>query len=120
MNWTERANQAALIGILREVKVKRAGHIATLAGVEITAQRIPNRFGVPTDAETFAIRLSSGSWAVKARAVWRDGKLLAPVAVHAPILSYVGAREGAGHGSDEAACRVNKWLRSYPELWDNQ
>lgn len=120
MNWIERANQAALIGILQGIKVKWAGHIATLAGVEITAKRIPNRFGVPADAETFAIRLSSGSWTVNARAVWKDGKLLAPVAVHAPILSYDGAQAGAGHGPDEAARRVNEWLRSCPELAGSQ
>lgn len=120
MNWTERANQAALIGILRELKVKGAGHIATLAGVEITAKRIPNRFGVPADAETFTIRLSSGFWTVKARAVWKDGKLLAPFAVHAPILSYDGTQEDAENGSDEAARRVNEWLRSCPELGGNQ
>ncbi len=120
MNWTERANQAALIGLLRDMKAKGAGHIATLAGVEITAQRIPNRFGVPTEAETFAIRLSGGSWTVTARAVWKDGKLLSPVAVHAPILSYDGTQEDAEHGLDEAARRVNEWLRSCPERGGNQ
>ena len=111
MDWIRRANQAGYIKLLQKLMIMGSELVATRAGVQITAQRIPNRFGVPTEAETFAIRLSSGSWTVKARAVWKDGKLLAPVAVHAPILSYDGAQECARHGSDVATRRVNEWLR---------
>ena len=116
MNCIERANQAALIALLRKLKPRSLLGVNRFGDVEMTTRAISNRYGVPSDAKTLAVRLTSRTWTVAARVVMHGEDLLAPVAVHSPILSYSALQDDSENRRDEVAYTFNAWLCTCLEM----
>lgn len=74
--------------------------------VSIKAEQTWNRFGVPQDAETWRYEITGMDWQMVARAVFHEGELLEPLAVHCVIEEC----KGSGIGTADQA--LNKWLKS--------
>jgi hypothetical protein len=88
--------------------------IRTIEGACIQMQRIGNRHGVPRDATSrlYEVEHPELGFAFTARAVWRDGALMEPWAVHCVVLDY---EDRGSHGDDHTVkLAANDWLRSLP------
>ena len=88
--------------------------VRTFEGACVVIERIGNRYGVPRDAVSYLYEIEHPElgFAFTARAVWRCGDLMAPLAVHTTILDF---EDRGGHGSEHAVkLAANEWLRSLP------
>lgn len=81
----------------------------------VVGRTIANRYGVPADAVTrrYVIEHVSEGWTYTARAVWRNGRLMEPLAVHVAIEGYFDTDDSLG-GAAGARSAANTWLRSLP------
>lgn len=81
----------------------------------VMARTVGNRYGVPADATTrrYIIEHVLEGWTFTARAVWRNGKLMEPLAVHVAIEGYYDNNDCLG-GAAGARSAANEWLRSLP------
>lgn len=90
-------------------------YIWTYEDACVTAKRVRNRYKLVPDAETFRYEFiqpdPDQNWAFSVTAIWRNGRLLAPLAVNTTIQDY-WPYEGADTSDDEIVLRVNEWLRS--------
>ncbi len=81
----------------------------------VQGRTVANRYGVPADAFTrrYTIDHVEEGWTFTARAVWRNGKLMKPLAVHIVVESYNDANDVLG-GTIGVRSAANAWLRSLP------
>ena len=108
------ANQVTVQRLIQKYLSPQSGVVSTIWDACVTAQRIGNRHGVPADAATYRYEFTHPElgFAFSARAVWRLGRLMQPMAVHTVIEDY---EDTGGHGSDAAVRFVaNDWLQSLP------
>ncbi|QIJ74612.1 hypothetical protein GU700_08490 [Methylobacterium sp. NI91] len=110
----DEANQITVQNLIREYLSPEVGASRTVEGAFVEIQRVGNRFGVPRDAITILYEITHPEleFGLTARAVWRDGTLMSPLAVHCIVLDY---ESHGAHGSDYALrCAANDWLQSLP------
>lgn len=85
----------------------------TLQDACISGREIALRSGVPPDAQAWRYRIQhpDEGWSLTFRTVWRNGKLMAPLATHTTVEAY---DEDNSSQLDEQECirRANDWLCS--------
>lgn len=114
MDHRNRANQAAFVRLLLAIGPPAHGvNEFRIDDMRMIATIIPNRYGVPEGATTVSYMLSCEQWQIAARGVWISGQLHHPVAVHAPILRYLGYD---GHGEHRLMRQVNDWFQQCAAL----
>jgi hypothetical protein len=81
----------------------------------VQGRTVANRYGVPADAITrrYIIEHVTQGWTFTARAVWRNGRLMEPLAVHVAVEGYYDDNDALG-GPAGARSAANAWLRSLP------
>lgn len=86
-------------------------NIWTVEDACVSGRIVSNRTSVPPDAITvrYLVEHPEG-WALAARAVWRCGRLMPPVAVHVAIERYWSENDDL----EAARVKANDWLRSLP------
>jgi hypothetical protein len=103
-------NQIMFQRLLRIYLSDQEENAWAIEGAYVSARTAGSRYGVPRDAHTTRYRIEhpDQGWALSARAVWRSGDLMQPVAVHSVIQEY--------HADDDdleaARLKSNQWLRS--------
>jgi hypothetical protein len=85
---------------------------STPKGACISARSVARRYGVPPDATCwrYLIEHPELGWSFAVRAVWRDGKLMPPVATHTVIESYYAENDERYVQTEDVAVAVNEWL----------
>jgi hypothetical protein len=86
--------------------------IWTIEDACVSGRVVSNRTSVPPDAITvrYLVEHPDQGWSLAARAVWRSGKLMQPVAVHVVIERYWSEDDDL----EAARVKANGWLRSLP------
>lgn len=113
----EMANNLAMQRIIRRyLSPERGNEICTVEGACITSRRTWSRYGVPADATCWHIVIEhpEEDWSVTARAVWRDGRLMQPVATHTVIEAYWVDDADLIADEDAARIAVNEWIQTVP------
>lgn len=85
----------------------------TVNGACITARRVA-RCGIPADAACwrFLVENPDGGWSFTARAVFRNGTLMPPLATHVAVERYFADDENLIPDAAAACVAVNRWLHS--------
>lgn len=110
----DEANQLTVQNFIRRYLSPEGESVRSFEGACVTVERVGNRYGVPRDAATYLYEFKHPElgFAFTARAAFRCGDLMAPLAVHTTILDY---EDQGGHGGDHAVrLAVNDWLQSLP------
>ncbi|MBB4041813.1 hypothetical protein GGR34_003494 [Microvirga flocculans] len=113
----EAANSLAVQRILRRyLSPERGNEVRTVEGACITSRRTWSRYGVPADATCWRVIIEHPElgWSVTARAVWRDGRLMEPVATHTTIEKYWADNTQLIDDEDAACLAFNDWAQSVP------
>jgi hypothetical protein len=103
-------NQIIITAAIRRYLSGQTG-IWTVEDACVSGRVVSNRTSVPPDAVTvrYLVEHPEG-WALAARAVWRSGRLMQPVAVHVVIERYWSEDDDL----EAARVKANDWLRSIP------
>lgn len=102
--------------VLRYLAPEHGNQVCTIEGACITSRRTWSRCGVPADASSWHIVIEhpGAGWSVTVRAVWRDGRLMEPVATHCAIEKYWVDDADLIADEDAAKIAVNEWLQTVP------
>jgi hypothetical protein len=113
----ETANSIAVQRIVRRyLSPGRGNQTRTVEGACITSRRIGSRYGIPSDATSWRIIIEhpEQGWSVTARTVWRDGRLMEPMATHTAIERYWADNTDLIADENAACLAFNDWIGSVP------
>jgi hypothetical protein len=110
--YTIREANALMVQHLAHSYLSPAAPASVLEGASISTQRVANRTNVPANAITLnhLVEHPELGFSFRLRAVWHDGKLHRPTAVHVVI---DGEWDEAHLGSPAAvSAAINDWLQA--------
>lgn len=114
-NPVDDANRVIFHHIARRYLFPGCPSVQTIDCACVMARRVANRSGILPDATTMYYEITHPDlkFVLTARAVWRCGALMAPLATHAIILDYEDLDDA--HGSVDAVKEaVNDWMQGVP------